>query len=63
MHRASSGALGDIANVQGMAQVARDAGLRRECLCKALSENGNPTFASILKVLKDLEVRFHAQIA
>ncbi len=56
-------ALGDIARAKGMSQVARDAGLSRESLYKALSENGNPTFATVLKVTKALGVRFHAQAA
>ncbi len=56
-------ALGDIARAKGMTQVARDAGLSRESLYKALSENGNPTFATVLKVAKALGVRFHAQVA
>jgi probable addiction module antidote protein len=56
-------ALGDIARAKGMTQVARDAGLSRESLYKALGENGNPTFATILKVAKALGVRFHAQVA
>ena len=43
-------ALGDIARAKGMAQVARDAGLSRESLYKALGENGNPSFATVLKV-------------
>ncbi len=37
-------ALGDIARTRGMTQVARDAGLSRESLHRALSEDGNPTF-------------------
>ena len=56
-------ALGDIARAKGMTQVARDAGLSRESLYKALSESGNPTFATVLKVAKALGVRFHAQVA
>ena len=56
-------ALGDIARAKGMTQVARDAGLSRESLYKALGENGNPTFATVLKVAKALGVRFHAHVA
>ena len=56
-------ALGDIARAKGMSQVARDAGLSRESLYRALSENGNPSFATILKVAKALGVRLHAQAA
>ncbi|MBG9389880.1 addiction module antidote protein [Caenimonas aquaedulcis] len=53
-------ALGDIARAKGMTQVARDAGLSRESLYKALGENGNPSFATILKVVRALGVKFHA---
>jgi probable addiction module antidote protein len=56
-------ALGDIARAKGMSQVARDAGLSRESLYKALSETGNPSFATVLKVARALGVRFHAQPA
>jgi probable addiction module antidote protein len=56
-------ALGDIARARGMTQVARDAGLSRESLYKALSENGNPSFATILKVARALGVRLHALTA
>ena len=54
-------ALGDIARAKGMAQVARDAGLSRESLYKALSENGNPSFATVLKVARALGMRLHAK--
>lgn len=56
-------ALGDIARARGMTQVARDTGLSRESLYKALSENGNPSFATVLKVAQALGVRLHAQVA
>ena len=56
-------ALGDIARAKGMSQVAADAGLSRESLYRALSEDGNPSFATILKVAKALGVRLHAQAA
>lgn len=56
-------AMGDIARAKGMSQVARDAGLSRESLYRALSENGNPSFATVLKVAKALGVRLHAQPA
>jgi probable addiction module antidote protein len=56
-------ALGDIARARGMTQVARDAGLSRESLYKALGENGNPSFATILKVVRALGVKFHAEPA
>lgn len=56
-------ALGDIARAKGMTQVARDAGLSRESLYKALGENGNPSFATILKVARALGVKFHVEPA
>lgn len=55
-----SAALGDIARAKGMSQVARKAGLGRESLYKALSPNGNPEFATVLKVVRALGLRLHA---
>jgi probable addiction module antidote protein len=54
-------ALGDIARAKGMSQVAKEAGLSRESLYRALSEGGNPSFATVLKVARALGMRFHAQ--
>lgn len=56
-------ALGDIARAKGMSEVAREAGLSRESLYRALREGGNPSFATILKVTKALGVRLHAEPA
>ncbi len=56
-------ALGDIARAKGMSQVAKDAGLSRESLYRALSAEGNPSFATVLKVAKALGVRLHAPAA
>lgn len=56
-------ALGDIARAKGMTQVAKDAGLSRESLYRALSADGNPSFATILKVAKALGVKLHAAAA
>jgi probable addiction module antidote protein len=56
-------ALGDIARAKGMSLVAREAGLSRESLYRALSANGNPSFATVLKVARALGVRLHAQPA
>ena len=53
-------ALGDIARAKGMTQVARETGLGRESLYKALSAEGNPEFATILKVVRALGMRLHA---
>ena len=55
-----SRALGDIARAKGMSQVAKDAGLSRESLYRALSAEGNPSFATILKVTSALGIRLHA---
>lgn len=56
-------ALGDIARAKGMSEVAREAGLSRESLYRALSAEGNPSFATVLKVARALGVRLHAQAA
>lgn len=53
-------ALGDIARARGMGQLARETGLGRESLYKALSPNGNPEFATIMKVPEALGLRLHA---
>lgn len=52
--------LGDIARAKGMTQLARETGLGRESLYKALSPSGNPEFATILKVITALGLRLHA---
>jgi probable addiction module antidote protein len=54
-------ALGDIARAKGMAKVARDAGLSRESLYKALSGERSPGFDTILKVTNALGLRLHAK--
>jgi probable addiction module antidote protein len=56
-------ALGDIARAKGMAQVARDAGVSRESLYKALSGERSPDFETILKVVNALGLRLHAKAA
>jgi probable addiction module antidote protein len=53
-------ALGDIARAKGMTQVAKETGLSRESLYRALSADGNPSFATVLKVTKALGLRLHA---
>jgi len=53
-------ALGDIARARGMTSIAREAGLGRESLYKALSPEGNPEFATVLKVVRALGLRLHA---
>jgi probable addiction module antidote protein len=53
-------ALGDIARARGMSQIARDTGLGRESLYKALSPEGNPELATIMKVARALGLKLHA---
>ena len=54
-------ALGDIARAKDMAQVARDAGLSRESLYKALYGERSPDFDTILKVVGALGLKLHAE--
>lgn len=56
-------ALGDIARAKGMSQVARDTGLSRESLYKALSGDRSPNFDTILKVMKALDLELSARPA
>lgn len=56
-------ALGNITRAKGMSQVARDAGVSRESLYKALSGERNPSFDTILKVIGALGIKFHAEPA
>jgi probable addiction module antidote protein len=53
-------ALGDIARARGMAQVAKDAGLGRESLYKALAPGAKPRFDTVLRVARALGVRLTA---
>ena len=55
-------ALGTIARAKGMTQLARDTGMGRESLYKALSGEGNPSFATILKVMSALGLSLHAEV-
>ncbi|MHB8528771.1 MAG: addiction module antidote protein [Caulobacteraceae bacterium] len=50
-------AIGDVARARGMSEIAAKAGISRVGLCKALSETGNPSFATIVSVMKALGVR------
>ena len=54
--------LGDIARSRGMTRVAADAGLGRESLYKALSSEGNPRFATVLKVLRATGIRLYPSV-
>jgi probable addiction module antidote protein len=56
-------ALGAIARARGMSQIARETGLGRESLYKALSPDGNPEFATVLKVIQVLGIKLHAEPA
>lgn len=56
-------ALGNIARAKGMTQLANETGLGRESLYKALSGEGNPSFATILKVMTALGIKLHAEKA
>jgi len=54
-------ALGDVARARGMAQVAKDAGLGRESLYKALTPGAKPRFDTVVKVARALGVRLSVQ--
>jgi len=56
-------ALGNIARAKGMTELSRETGLGRESLYKALSGKGNPSFATILKVISALGIKLHAEPA
>ena len=52
--------LGDIARARRMAMIAEETGLGRESLYKSLSPNGNPEFATVLKVVRALGLQLNA---
>lgn len=56
-------ALGNIARARGMSQLARDTGITREGLYKALAPGGNPAFATVLKVIRALGLHLHGSAA
>lgn len=58
-------ALGDVARSQGMSEIARKAGVGRQALYSALSENGNPTLETLTSVLSalGLELTVHKRAA
>lgn len=56
-------ALGNIARARGMTQLAKETGVGRESLYKALSGEGNPSFGTILKVMHALGLRLHTTAA
>jgi probable addiction module antidote protein len=55
-------ALGDIARARGMSQLAKDTGISREGLYKALSPDGNPSLATVLKVVKALGLKLTTKV-
>src|SRR5487761_2208498 len=55
-------ALGTIARAKGMTQLARETGMGRESLYKALSGEGTPSFSTILKVMYALGIKLHAEM-
>ena len=56
-------ALGDVARARGMVQLAKETGISREGLYKALSRDGNPSLATVLKVIKALGLKLTAKVA
>jgi probable addiction module antidote protein len=58
-----SHALGTVTRAKGMTEVARKTGLSRESLYKALSAEGNPEFATILKVMSALDLKISARVS
>lgn len=56
-------AMGDVARARGMVQLAKATGISREGLYKALSHDGNPSLATVLKVIKALGLKLTATVA
>lgn len=56
-------ALNDVARARGMSQLAKDTGITREGLYKALSASGNPEFSTMLKVMRALGMALHVAAA
>ena len=57
-----SAALGDIARAKGMTQLARETGISRDGLYKALSPTGNPSFATVQKVINALGMKVEVAV-
>ncbi len=55
-------ALNDVVRAQNMAQLSRDAGMSREGLYKALSTDGNPSFATVLRVVRALGMQLRVSV-
>ena len=56
-------ALGDVARAKGMSQLAREAGVTREALYKALTPDGDPKLSTFLGVMKALGLKLSARAA
>jgi probable addiction module antidote protein len=56
-------AIGTVARARGMSQIAKDAGLSRESLYRALSGDGNPEFGTVMRVLHAMGLRLSAEPA
>jgi len=56
-------AVGTVARARGMSQIAKDAGLSRESLYRALSSDGNPEFGTVMRVLHAMGLRLSAEPA
>jgi probable addiction module antidote protein len=56
-------ALGTVARAHGMSQIAKETGLSRESLYKALSAEGNPEFSTVIRVMQALGLRFSVTAA
>ena len=54
--------LGDVARSEGMTKLAKATGINRQALYTALSENGNPTLETLLKVLAALGIRLKCEV-
>jgi probable addiction module antidote protein len=55
-------ALGDIARAKGMMTISKETGLGRESLYKALSSTGNPSFATVQKILLAMGLKLHVSL-
>lgn len=55
--------LGDVARSRGMAAIAREAGVGRESLYKSLSEDGNPSWQTVMKVINALGLRLEVTVS
>ena len=61
--RIIAGAIGTVARAHGMSEIAKATGMSRESLYKALSVDGNPSFATVVNVLSSLGLRLNVEAA